>query len=284
MLGAGARPVLANAVRRGAALAVVVALAACGPRDVARDAALARDATPKDHFVALYEQLHPSVVSFAMQKPSDDPKRKGEWDDAFGSGVVVESGAWGSRILTASHVVTDARDIVATIGDGARAAGHVVAKTGADPDRDIDVAIVEVDLPNQKAARLGTIAHLEPGTPIGLLGYPIPDVFDDMKVGRTASLYAGRLASIRKGTLEIGITLVGGESGGPVFDATTGDVIGLANSSFEDERSIGFATPIDVAKRFLAAHPRTGAAKVTVLRARIRATSSETHPSRRPRA
>ena len=105
-----------------------------------------------------------------------------------------------------------------------------------------------------------------------------------MKVGRTASLYAGRLASIRKGTLEIGITLVGGESGGPVFDATTGEVIGLANSSFEDERSIGFATPIDVAKRFLAAHPR--AANVTVLRARIRAQqparSPAAHPNRRP--
>lgn len=282
MLGAGVRAVfengvgvvLANTVRRGAAVAVVVALAACVPRGVAHDAAVAPSAAPKDHFVALYEQLHPSVVSFTMQKPSDDPKRKGEWDDAFGSGVVVESGAWGSRILTASHVVTDARDIVATIGDGPHATAHVVAKTGADPDRDIDVAIVDVALPNQKVARLGTIAHLEPGTPIGLLGYPIPDVFDDMKVGRTASLYAGRLASIRKGTLEIGITLVGGESGGPVFDATTGDVIGLANSSFEDERSIGFATPIDVAKRFLAKHPRAGAAKVTVQRARVRATSS----------
>ena len=96
MLGAGARPVLANAVRRGAALAVVVALAACAPRAAAPGATVARDLTPKDHFVALYEQLHPSVVSFTMQKPTDDPKRKGQWDEAYGSGVVVESGGWGS--------------------------------------------------------------------------------------------------------------------------------------------------------------------------------------------
>jgi len=279
MPGTGAGPALVHAGRRVAALAVVVALAACAPR--APGATPARDLTPKDHFVALYEQLHPSVVSFTMQKPADDPKRKGEWDDAFGSGVVVESGRWGSRILTAAHVVSGARDIVATIGDGAHAAAHVVAQSGADPDRDIDVAIVAVDVPNQKPARLGTIAHLEPGTPIGLLGYPIPDVFDDMKVGRTASLYAGRLASIRKGTLEIGITLVGGESGGPVFDATTGEVIGLANSSFEDERSIGFATPIDVAERFLAAHPRAAAANETAVRARLRATSRAVPPNRR---
>ena len=234
------------------------ALAACAPR---AEASRANDPPPKDRYVVLYEQLHPSVVYFVMQKPADDPKRKGEWDEAYGSGVVVESGSWGSRVLTAAHVVTGARAIVATIGDGPHAAAHVVAKTGADPDRDLDVAIVDVPLPDSKPAKLGSSANLEPGTPIGLLGYPIPDAFDDMRVTRTASLYTGRLASIRKGTLEIGITLVGGESGGPVFDATTGDVIGLANSSFDDERSIGFATPIDAAKAFLAKHPRNETAQ-----------------------
>jgi serine protease Do len=216
----------------------------------------ATDAPPKDRYVALYERLHPSVVFFTMQKRSDDPKRKGEWDDTFGSGVVVDSGAWGTRILTASHVVTGARDIVATIGDGPHAPAHVVAKTGADPDTDADVAIVEIPLKNQQPAHLGSSANVEPGTPIGLLGYPIPDVFESMTPQHTASLYAGRIASVRKGALEISITLIGGESGGPVFDATTGDVIGLANSSFDEEPSIGFATPIDVAKAFLAKHPR----------------------------
>ncbi|GAC1576911.1 MAG: hypothetical protein NVS3B7_09990 [Candidatus Elarobacter sp.] len=210
----------------------------------------------KDPYVQLYERLHPSVAFLAMQKPSDDPKRKGEWDDAFGSGVVFESGAWGTRILTASHVVSGGRDIVATIGDGAHAAARVVAKTGSDPDHDPDVAILEIPLKNQKPAKLGASANVQPGTPIGLLGYPIPDAFDDLHVGRTVSMYTGRLASVRKGTLEVGITLVGGESGGPIFDATTGDVIGLANSSFDDERSIGFATPIEVAKDFVAKHPR----------------------------
>ncbi len=236
--------------RRLAAAAVCFALAACTERGASTGAA------QKDRYVALYEQLHPSVAFFKLQKPTDDPKRKGEWDDTFGSGVVVESGSWGTRVLTASHVVTGGRDIEVTIGDGPHAAAHVVAKTGADPDTDADVAIVEVPLKNQKPARLGSSTNVEPGTPIGLLGYPIPDVFEDLSTRPTVSLYAGRVSSVRRSTLEISITLVGGESGGPVFDATTGDVIGLANSSFDDERSIGFATPIDVAKAFLAKHPR----------------------------
>ncbi len=211
-----------------------------------------RAAAQNDRYVAAYEQLHPSVVLFTMKIPAVDPKRKGEWDEAYGSGVVVESGSWGSRILTGAHVIEGAKDIVATIGDGPHAPAHVVAKTGVDDD----LAIVDVPLKNRKAATLGSVANLEPGTAIGVLGYPIPDAFDDEHLGRTVSLYTGRVASVRKGALELDLAIIPGESGGPVFDATTGVVIGIAESRFEEERAIGFATPIDAATKFLASHPR----------------------------
>jgi S1-C subfamily serine protease len=213
-------------------------------------------AAQNDRYVTAYEQLHPSVVLFTMKIPADDPKRKGEWDDAFGSGVVVESGSWGSRILTDAHVIAGAKDLVATVGDGPHAPAHVVATTGEAED----LAIVDVPLKNQKAAQLGSTAHLSPGTAIGVLGYPIPDAFQDENLGRTVSLYTGRVASVRKGALELDVPIIPGESGGPVFDATTGEVIGIAESRFDEERAIGFATPIDTATRFLASHPRTQAA------------------------
>jgi S1-C subfamily serine protease len=203
-----------------------------------------------DRYVTAYQQLHPSVVFFTMHIPSD--KHKGEWDEAYGSGVVVESGSWGSRVLTDAHVVADAKDLVATIGDGPRAPAHVVATTGETED----LAIVDVPLKNQKAVKLGSIAKVVPGTAIGVLGYPIPDAFEDEHLGRTVSLYTGRIASVRKGALEIDVPIIPGESGGPVFDATTGEVIGIAESRFDEERAIGFATPIDTATRFLASHPR----------------------------
>ncbi len=192
-----------------------------------------------------------------MRIPADGRKRKGQWDDAYGSGVVVESGSWGSRILTDAHVIENAKDLVATIGDGPHARAHVVATTGEDED----LAIVDVPLKNQKAAKLGSIARLEPGTPIGVLGYPIPDAFEDEHLGRTVSLYTGRVASLRKGALELDLAIIPGESGGPVFDVRTGLVIGIAESRFEEERAIGFATPIDTATRFLASHPRVQAAR-----------------------
>lgn len=214
-------------------------------------------AAQNDRYVTAYQQLHPSVVFFTMKIPSNDPHRKGDWDEAYGSGVVVDSGAWGSRILTDAHVVADARDLVATVGDGPHAPARVIATTG---DYE-DLAIVDVPLKNQKPARLGSIAGLSPGTAIGVLGYPIPDAFQDEHLDRTVSLYTGRIASVRKGALELDLAIIPGESGGPVFDATSGEVIGIAESRFDEERAIGFATPIDTAARFLAAHPRTEAAR-----------------------
>lgn len=234
---------------------LIVAVAAIAAAGCGGDARSTSQQT--DRYVAAYERLHPSVVLLTMRIPADDPKRKGEWDDAYGSGVVVESGTWGSRILTDAHVIDGAKDLVATIGDGPHAPAHVVATTGEDED----LAIVDVAIKNQRAAVLGSIAHLEPGTAIGVLGYPIPDAFEDEHLGRTVSLYTGRVASLRKGALELDVAIIPGESGGPVFDAGTGQVIGIAESRFEEERAIGFATPIDAATRFLALHARVQAAR-----------------------
>jgi len=205
-----------------------------------------------DRYVEMYRTLHPSVVLFTMRVPADEPRRKGKFDDAYGTGVVVASGAWGSRILTDAHVVADARNLVARIGDGKSAPARVIATSNDDDD----VAIVETAIPNSTVAQLGTSRSVEPGSAIGVLGYPIPDAFADEHLGTTVSLYTGRIASVRKGALELDVPIIPGESGGPVFDALTGKVIGIAESRFDEERAIGFATPIDVAVKFIASHPR----------------------------
>lgn len=228
-----------------AVAAFALALSGCGATDATH-----ATAAQNDNFVNVYRQLHPSIVLFTMKIPSNEPKRKGEWDDAYGSGVVVQSGPWGSRVLTDAHVIQDAKDLVGTIGDGSHAKARVVAKT----DDDIDLALVDVAIPNAKPATLGSSKDLVPGTAIGVLGYPIPDAFEDEHLGQTVSLYTGRIASVRKGALEIDVPIIPGESGGPVFEATSGAVIGIAESRFEEERAIGFATPIDEANGFLAAH------------------------------
>jgi len=233
-----------QAVRRAVAVALF-GLAAC-----ARAAQPNRD--PSEQFTELYARLHPSVVLITMQIPADDPKRKGKWDDAFGSGAIVESGAWGSRILTDAHVVADARNLRAKVGDAGKPVPLRVTAVSNDDD---DLALLDIPTPNLPPIALGTMDDVVPGRSVGVLGYPIPDAFEDEHLRAVVSLYTGRIASVRNGTMEIDVPIIPGESGGPVFDGRSGEVIGLAESRFDDERAIGFATPVDVIARFLAAHP-----------------------------
>jgi len=199
-----------------------------------------------DPLVRTFRMIRPSVVLFTMKIPSDDPRKKGKFDDAYGSGVIVDSGVWGSQILTVQHVIADASHLHVTVGERRLLPARVTAS-----DKKADLALVEVTAPNLPAAVLGTSRGIEPGEPIGVAGYPIPDAFEDEGLGVATSVYAGRVSSLRKDALELDLPVIPGESGGPVFDVANGAVIALAESRFDEEKAIGFGIPIDDARRFL---------------------------------
>jgi len=220
------------------ALAIACALATSGCATQAR--------TPSgDPFVRAYRALRPSVVLLTMKIRSDG-KHSG-LDDVYGSGVIVASDASGSDILTVEHVVNGARALHATLDERRAVPARIVAV-----DVKNDLALVRVDVPDRAVARLARGAReIEPGTAIGIAGFPIPDAFSDEHLGVATSVYAGRVSSQRADSLELDLPVIPGESGGPIFDATTGDVVALGESRFDDEKAIGFGIPIDVAKRFL---------------------------------
>jgi len=199
-----------------------------------------------DPFVTTFHRIKPTVVLFTMRLPSDDAKRKGQFDEAYGSGVVVASGAWGSQILTVEHVIHGARDLRATLDDVRRVPARVTAVDEKD-----DVALVAIPTRNRPTAVLGASSVLEPGTAIGVAGYPIPDAFEDERLGTKTSVFSGRVSSLRHDAVELDVPVIPGESGGPVFDVATGTVVALAESRFDEEKAIGFGVPIEDAKRFL---------------------------------
>jgi serine protease Do len=211
--------------------------------------ACARDAD--DAFVASVQRLRPSVVLLSMRIPPEN--KKDRYDDAFATGFVVSSGDWGSDLLTVQHAIDGAWNLRVTIGNRSRAAVRVVAQ-----DKDLDLALLRTPRRGLPTISLGSSAHLQMqlGREVGLLGYPIPDEFDDEGLGLATSLNTGRLSSIRKDALEVTLSIVPGESGAPVFIAKTGEVVGVAESRFDDERSIGFAVPVDDVKSFLHRYDR----------------------------
>ena len=236
-----------------ALVAAATLLAGCGTGSAAPSANPSPSAPPTDPYAALYRALRPSVVLFTMKIPADDPKRRGDWDDAYGSGVVTASGSWGTQILTDQHVIDGSRDLHARIGDRHTYKARVLAI-----DKDQDLALIAVDGKNEQPAHLGDSKNVTAGLPVGVLGYPIPDAFQDEGLGNSASIYGGRVAAVLKDALELDLPIIPGESGGPVFQAGDGAVIGIAQSRFEEERAIGFAIPIDIAKRFLQKHHARG--------------------------
>lgn len=222
-----------NAVRAVVALLLAAALCAC-----ARDGG--------DDLAATARRITPSVVLLSMRIP---PLRKADgYDDAYATGFVIASGAWGSDVLTVQHAVDGAWDLRITVGNRRKAPVKVVAA-----DAKLDVALLRTTAPNLPVVPLGSSANLESqiGRSVALLGYPVPDEFDDEGLGLATSIDEGLLSSVRKDALEVTLSIVPGESGAPVFFADSGEVIGLADSRFDDEHSIGFAVPIDDAKHLL---------------------------------
>ena len=197
-----------------------------------------------DDFVQSAARLRPSVVLLSMDVPPANPKDAP--DTEFATGTVVASGAWGSDILTVEHAIEGAWNLRVTIRNKEKVPGKIVAK-----NEDLDVALVRTKRANLPVVKLGTSEDAQPGRSIGLVGYPIPDQFDDEGLGLATSLNSGRVSSLRPDAIEVTLQIVPGESGSPVFLADTGEIVGMAESRFDEERSIGFALPIEDAKRFL---------------------------------
>jgi S1-C subfamily serine protease len=199
-----------------------------------------------DALVNAVHRIQPSVVLLTMKIPPEHKRDK--YDEAFATGFVIASGAWGSDILTVAHAVEGAWDLHVTYGNRKRVPVRVIA-TNADRD----VALLRTPETNLPFVKLGSSHDLHPeiGREIGLLGYPVPDEFQDEDLGLSTSLSAGLLSAVRKDAVEVTVAVIPGDSGGPIFIADTGEIVGLADSRFDDEPSIGFAVPIDDARTFL---------------------------------
>ena len=221
-------------MRKACALAALLlcAVPGCGKHDA------------DDGFVANVKHLAPSVVLLTMQVPGEDEGNK--VDDAYATGIVVASGTWGSDVVTVQHAIEGAWNLHVTVNNKERIAAKVVAK-----DTGLDVALVRIARKRIAPAVLGSQSDAQPGRAIGLLGYPIPDQFDDEGLGLATSLNEGRISSFRHDAIEVTLPIVPGESGSPIFLADNGEIVGMAESRFDEEHSIGFALPADDIKKFL---------------------------------
>ncbi|MCA9265843.1 MAG: trypsin-like peptidase domain-containing protein [Planctomycetales bacterium] len=167
----------------------------------------------------------------------------GELEDvSLGSGVIIhETG----MVLTNSHVIAEADEVVVRLEDG-----REFATTDIKRDELSDVAMLRiVDPPSISPARLGNSDGLEIGDWVLAIGSPF-----ELETTVSAGIISGKgrgINKIRRGKLlQTDAAINPGNSGGPLVNLD-GEVIGLNTaiaSSSGGYQGIGFAIPINYVK------------------------------------
>jgi serine protease Do len=149
-----------------------------------------------------------------------------------GSGVVVSEDGY---VLTVAHVGMQAgRRVRVTFPDGRQAMGTTLGN-----DAGVDAGLIKL---NQKGpypyAPMGASAGVEPGRWCVALGYPLS--FDR---GKNPAVRIGRVLGNNSDTLVTDCTIMGGDSGGPLFDLD-GNVIGVS-SRCDTRLTVNIHVPVD---------------------------------------
>jgi S1-C subfamily serine protease len=264
-------------VRRAAALAAALALAASGcdgggdenedagsaaPREVTTTRVQVVEGIGKDGGFdpgQIYKRLSPGVVTITSVFDGEANPLEDQGEAGQGSGFVVDGRGY---IATNAHVVTledvsgtkRASEIYVAFLDGNRVAAEIV---GTDPNA--DVALLKVDPEGLKLTplRLGVPDTIEVGEPVAAIGSPFGEQ-------QSQSLSVGVISALDRSIQSLTRFQIGdaiqtdaainpGNSGGPLLDAR-GRVIGInaqIRSRSGGGEGVGFAVPVDAVRRSL---------------------------------
>jgi Do/DeqQ family serine protease len=243
-------------------MVVVLSLGICGVVQSAHGDASSRE-TP---VVLAVRQAGPAVVNVSSRQTVADPfhrfgrdpffdrffedffpfPRREYTSESLGSGVVID--ATKKLVLTNEHVIAGATEIKITLGDEkAEIPAHVV---GSDPDSDLAVLELETDR-DLPSLHMGDSSDIMIGETVIAIGNPF---------GLTHTVTTGVVSAVsrtvRKGErvyrdfIQTDASINPGNSGGPLLNIN-GDLIGINTAIYGDAEGIGFAIPINKAKRIV---------------------------------
>ncbi|NEO55673.1 MAG: PDZ domain-containing protein [Okeania sp. SIO3B5] len=160
-----------------------------------------------------------------------------------GSGVIINSNG---RLITNAHVVSGADTVKVTLKDGRVFEGQVKGV-----DSLTDVAVIEIEATGLPEVSIGESEKLIPGQWAIAIGNPL---------GLDNTVTVGIISAIGRSSSQVGIpdkrvrfiqtdaAINPGNSGGPLLNSR-GQVIGINTAIRADAQGLGFAIPIETAKR-----------------------------------
>ena len=194
--------------------------------------------------VAAIEKVSPAVVSVATLRVIQENMFDAIPVRGMGSGIIFDSNG---GILTNHHIVEGADRVEVLTPDGKKFHGEVLGS-----DRMSDVAVVRVDGEALPAAKLGDSDKLVAGqiaiaigNPYGFL-LPGPAVTVGVISGLKRQLHVE--GHMYEDLIQTDASINPGNSGGPLVDSS-GMVVGVNTANIPFAQGIGFAIPINSARR-----------------------------------
>lgn len=180
-----------------------------------------------------------------MQKEKEKTKVGG------GSGFIVSADG---LIFTSNHVVGDKdADYTMVLEHNIRYPAKILAR-----DPITDIAILKVDAKKLPYLKLGDSSKIELGQSVIAIGNPMGEFYDTVSTGvisglsRHITAYSGanNYTARLRGLIQTDAAINPGNSGGPLIDMN-GKVIGINTATVMGAQNIGFAIPINYAKKDL---------------------------------
>jgi S1-C subfamily serine protease len=197
--------------------------------------------------IDIYRLLNEAVVNITSTTYGYNWFMEPVPEQGTGSGSIINQEG---HILTNYHVVANAEKLTVTLADGSERDGKVV---GVDPENDL--AIVKIDPRGKKLATIpfGNSRDLLVGNKVLAIGNPF-GLERTLTTGIVSGL--GRPIKINdnyviREMIQTDAAINPGNSGGPLLN-TRGELVGINTMIYSPSGGsvgIGFAVPIDIAKR-----------------------------------
>lgn len=223
---------------------------------------------------AVIQDIKPSVVAIGMFNPTASPRVR-----LVGTGFVVTPG---NRVVTNYHVVSALPDesrnekYVVLSGHGKSVVMHDIQQRDIAPQYDLAVLNIKADLPALKLASGEKL--LDEGSDIAFTGYPIMAI-----LGLYPATHKGIIAAITPIAIpadnardlksqavrqlsepymvyQLDATAYPGNSGSPLYNINTGEVVGIINQVYikssreavlSDPSGITYAIPVQLLQTLL---------------------------------
>lgn len=178
--------------------------------------------TTVPQLVAIVERVRPSVVQIFAELDGDL--------FGFGSGVIIEVDASASAlVLTNYHVIQDGRRIQVLVNDSTI---YTAVIADSDPLRDLALLRICCSI-DFRAVPFGDASNLSPGTEVIAIGYPLPDLIEELAPGSSSpTVTSGIVSAIRdqavedRKVIQIDAPINPGNSGGPLL-TLSGEIVGI---------------------------------------------------------